>query len=300
MLNPLKTENNVAGTTSHSQTEVEVEYYSLDYKFTGLAVMIHNFEFRDRRLPDFSEEVCKIDVKSFETLKNFNFQVDQVYLNQTKVQIFEIIKKYTEDFDYSDYACIFFCISSHGEQNTIMSTDYNPDDETYSYVEAMDIQEDIIEPFYKVKSLKNKPKIFLFDCCRGYENMTKGMTKGLADGDNNIVNKNKNTNTEKKEFKFADLSNFFFAYATLPNFVSNCSKRRGSFLISAFFEVLDKYGKTDDWDELKRKMTMLLEERYLQVPIFEKSNSKFKLAFVKQLEIKKDQQVIFLFLNPFK
>jgi hypothetical protein len=223
----------------------EREYYSLDYKFTGLAVMIHNYEFTN---PE-NKDVYEKDIKSFEILKKFKFQIDNVYINQEKEQISKIIAKYTSSsFDYSDYACILFCLVSYGGKNTMLSTDEH-------YV---DIQENIIEPLCKVDSLKNKPKIFLCDCFWG--------------------------NT----IKFETLSDFFFVFAAAKNF-ADYSKKYDSYLISTFFEVLDKHGKTEDWDGLQKEVVRLMEKRQYQVPIYI-TNAKCKLAFVKNLG-ENEQQV---------
>jgi hypothetical protein len=238
----------------------ENEYYSLDFKFTGLAVMINNYKFTNERL-NFPDQIAHKDSENFETLKKFNFNTNY-YLNQKKFQIDHLIQYYAS-FDYSDYACLFFCMSSHGKQHTIMSSDCSD----------MDIYEDIIELFNQVESLKNKPKIFIFDCCRGRETMYKG---DVGDVD---INQNKPMRKEK-EWKFADLSNFFFAYSTVINFVSELSLRRGSHFISAFFEVLDAHGNTEDWDELQRKVSKLMNERHKQVPEFV-IRPQLKLAFVK-------------------
>lgn len=261
--NKKPTNENTNFVATNSQIESS-NYYSLDFKYTGLAVMINNFKFsnQDNNFPD---QVVDKDVESFETLKKFNFQTN-VFLNQSKFQIDHLITYYTL-YDYSDYACVFICMSSHGGQHTILSSD----------CVSIEIAEDIIEPFYKVESLKNKPKIFLFDCCRGEE--VQALSK--ADGTNN-----KKKTKIIKEFKFADLSNFFFAYSTVINFISELSIRRGSYFMSAFFEVLDNHGKTDDWDELKRKVVKVMKERFRQIPVFE-SRSEFKLAFVK-MEKKED------------
>jgi hypothetical protein len=251
-----------AATTS----QPENDYYSLDFKYTGLAVMINNFKFTS--FLNFPKSVSDKDIESFGTLKDFNFQIEKVMLNQTKAQITEIIAKYTS-FDYADYACILFCMSSHGEQNKIISSD----------CVGIDIQREIIEPFYKVASLNNKPKIFLFDCCRGNQSVKK--EPGNIDID---IGKDNVDEKKQDEFTFGDeFSNFFFAYATIMNFVATAAKPIGSYLIATFFEVLREHGKTEDWDGLQRKVVKLMRERYIQIPIFS-SNAEYKLAFVKNLE----------------
>jgi hypothetical protein len=263
-----------AATTSQQEND----YYSLDFKYTGLAVMINNFEFTSNRFPNFPKNVSDKDTESFGTLKDFNFQIEEVMLNQTKAQITEIIAKYTS-FDYADYACILFCMSSHGEQNTIISSD----------CVGIDIQTEIIEPFYKVASLENKPKIFLFDCCRGNKSVKKA--PGNSDAD---IGK-ENNDEENNPFELPNLpKNFFILYATIPNYIAGAARKIGSYFIATFFEVLRKHGKTDDWDSLLRKVVKLMEERHIQVPINEKKNAMYKLAFVKKLENQLKQQQVFI------
>lgn len=140
---------------------IKPNYYSLQYKLSGLAVMLNNYKFTNALL-NFPYKVANKDIESFETLKKYNFQMHNVFLNLTKSRIKQLIRFYT-NFDYSDYACFFFCMSSHGGKHTIMSSDCF----------KMDITDDIVEPFYHVDSLLNKPKIFLFDCCRGNEQYQK-------------------------------------------------------------------------------------------------------------------------------
>lgn len=239
------------------------QYYSLDFKFTGLAVMICNFEFTNPS-NNFPLELFKKDIESFQTLKKFNFDT-YYYTNQNSMEIDQLIAKYTS-FDYSDYACLFLCVSSHGSKYSFISSDEL----------SIEINEEIIEPFYDVESLRNKPKIFLFDCCR------------IGSISSRISNKKQN----RKKNKFADFSNYFLAYSTIINFVSKLSTEKGSFFISVFFEVLDNFGKTDDWDELERKMIKLMKDRHDQIPVFER-RSEHKFAFAK-LETNNKQQKILL------
>jgi hypothetical protein len=265
ILPPLTANNKSSNENKSTLVFKENEYYSLDFKFTGIAVMIGNYKFTNEA-NNFPDQIAHKDIENFETLKKFNFNTN-CYLNQNKKLIDYLIARCT-GFDYTDYACLFFCMSSHGSQHTIMSSDCI----------QMDIFKDIIEPFYKVESLKNKPKIFLFDCCRGRETMNKADFGAVRD-DHIDKYQNKPMRNEK-EWKFADFSNFFFAYSTVINFVSELSFRRGSHFMSAFFEVLNNHGKAEDWYELQRKVAKLMDERHKLVPEFV-IRSKFKLAFVK-------------------
>jgi hypothetical protein len=264
-------------TTSHT----ELEYYSLDYEFKGLALILSNYEFTSKRFPNFPKIVSDKDLESFRTLEKFNFQIKEEFLNKTKAEISQIITKYTS-FNYSDYGCLFLCMSSHGGQNTIVSSDGF----------EMDINKDIIKPFYKVESLKDKPKIFLFDCCRGDIKVKKGEASNIE------MNKDNNDDV-KKEIDFADLSNFFFAYSTILDYEALCSYGKGSYLISTFFEVLDKHGKTDDLSSLQTRVARFMQNTHKQIPELTIRAPK-KFAFVKKLENQPQQQVFIFYIIKFK
>lgn len=64
---------NAATTSQHKN-----DYYSLEFKFTGLAVMINNFEFTSDYYPNSPKIVSDKDIESFGTLKDFNFRIEEV------------------------------------------------------------------------------------------------------------------------------------------------------------------------------------------------------------------------------
>jgi hypothetical protein len=263
--NPSKTEY-VGDTTLKEKRE----YYSLDYQYTGLAVMIHNYEFTNPDYLNFPKVAYENDLKSFMTLEKFNFQIHNVYQNQTEAQISQIIEYYTSTFDYSNYATVFFCMSSHGKLHTFISSDSI----------EIDIQTKIIEPFYKVDSLKNKPKIFLLDCCRGNKTINKSYDNNVDNRKNQII-----IESEDIKLKFDNLSDVFKAFATTENFIAGLSSTNGSHLISIFFDVLDKNGKTDEWHDLCIKVGNMMKDKGIgQVPDFRNGCALKYLAFVKKLE----------------
>ena len=69
------------------------------------------------------------------------------------------MKKLTEEIDYTDYNCFMVVIIAHGDKDR---QDHFLDTEDNSYS---------VNQFVKhvcgVESLKEKPKIFLVDICRG-------------------------------------------------------------------------------------------------------------------------------------
>jgi hypothetical protein len=135
------------------------DYYKMDHKGRGYAVIINNYKFDN---PDYFTLVGqKNDAKTYEeTFRILGFKENEIkrFENQTAYEMKEIMKKYSNE-DYIDYDCFICVFLSHGylsfNKEYIMGTD-----------EGVKF-EDLIYYFKKSKSLFEKPKIFFMDVCRG-------------------------------------------------------------------------------------------------------------------------------------
>lgn len=272
-------------------------FYSLDFKYTGLGLMINNYKFNRHNYEkntinsinnhkNSQDEQAENEIASFETLAaNLNFQT-HVNLNQSKLQVKHLIKHYTSSFDFTDYACLLVCFASQGNgQSSILSSDCFP----------IQIYADIVEPFCRVESLRNKPKIFLFDCARGRgdELMVGGggwSKLGIIASQHHQLNKAKkamtsfSSNNTNREFRVRDF--FLGTYSMVSNFGSRRmssligAASKGACFLTTFFEVVENHGKFDDWDELTRKVTKVMNERYRLIPEFQ-NRAELKLTFAK-------------------
>ncbi|KAF4522639.1 hypothetical protein B566_EDAN011038, partial [Ephemera danica] len=96
------------------------------------------------------------DVKGLqEILALFGFIV-KVYSDKTKNTVLEIIKHYATQEDHSEYDCLLVVVLTHGEQGGVL---WAKDHEFYT--------KDVWGPFLDCLTLQNKPKIFVFQACRG-------------------------------------------------------------------------------------------------------------------------------------
>lgn len=135
------------------------DYYKMDHKRRGYAVIINNYKFFN---PDYitlkgQENDAKTYEETFEIL-GFKKNEIEIFENKTAYEMKQIMKKYSNE-DYTDCDCFICVFLSHGylrfNKEYIMGTD-----------EGVKF-EDLIYYFKKSTSLFEKPKIFFMDVCRG-------------------------------------------------------------------------------------------------------------------------------------
>ena len=82
--------------------------------------------------------------------------------DKTAEEIRKIIQTVKDKVNNGEYHSLFFCISSHGERNSIFGADEK----------AINIEEEIINPLHnhKCPGLEGRPKIFFMNACRGSTN----------------------------------------------------------------------------------------------------------------------------------
>jgi len=86
--------------------------------------------------------------------RDLNYKVEtKLELESNEVR--ECIKDYSQK-DYSQISCLIIFIMSHGDKNKVKAADSNN-----IYIE------EFIDPFKENISLKNKPKLFFIQMCRG-------------------------------------------------------------------------------------------------------------------------------------
>jgi hypothetical protein len=258
-------------TMKKSTSGIEFKYYDIDFKYNGLAIMIVIHEFTNPER-NFKPQVYdpELDIQSFKVLQDYNYKL-VIKKNQTKAELLSLISFYTHpNFDYSNYASFFFCITSHGREDKIV---YSSDEE------EIDRNKHIIEPFYNVKELSKKPKFFLFDCCRGAFAM-RVIHKGTMVNKGNIMGV-VDKNIEIKNVY--DTKNFFLGFATVESFTATIDVdwAKRSFFIWSFFDVLKEHDCID-WLDLTVATSNKMEENGCKHPPSFESRSPCKFEFVKK------------------
>ncbi len=158
------------------------EFYKMDHKNRGYAVIINNFRFTISL-----EEGQKQDVINYKKLfKVLGFKEHEikVYENKTIEEMQKIMKKYANEIDYTDCDCFIAVFLSHGKLHHNQQYIYGID-------QSMKFHEHCTDVFKKTKTLIHKPKIFFIDLCRGKQE-EPSYSKSL----DNILTNNKIETTE--------------------------------------------------------------------------------------------------------
>lgn len=101
-------------------------------------------------------EKVQFDMKLMKNaLKGLRFNV-QSFSDLDRMSMLENIIVNIVEADFSDSSCVLFYFSGHGSNGNICGTDWG----------KLNILEQIITPIGLKNTLRGKPKLFLFDCCR--------------------------------------------------------------------------------------------------------------------------------------
>ena len=225
--------------------------YKMDHVFRGKAVIFNNLDFDHADLT--YRRGSKKDADDMEkVLKKLDFDVDK-YVDFTLTQIRNKLRKIAEDRDMNaDSDCLLVVVLSHGGDDDLMAAQ----DEWYS-------DEELWNPFLadNCPSLRNKPKLFFLNACRGNKQ------------DRGAETDNKPEKTTVKRSKLPNHADFLIARSTVPGYVSWRNPTEGSHFIQALCEVLDpeKGAYNDDLLSLLVKAqgfvaTNEMGDRYKQMP----------------------------------
>ena len=198
------------------------DIYSLNFAIPGRVFIFNNRNFTNKasfragsekdvqRLWDLFEEIIHFEVECF--------------IDKTADQLRAHIRKISK-LNYDNVGCVLIFIMSHGTDGKILGTDG----------EEVHLG-DFIDPFKTVISLKDKPKMFFVNACRG-DKMTPAhdyareveMDKDEANHDLYMANK---TPLD------ADI---LLAFSTVANYFSIRDSEDGSWFIQVLCDVIEEF-----------------------------------------------------------
>ncbi|XP_044755352.1 caspase-3-like isoform X2 [Coccinella septempunctata] len=189
--------------------------YQTHSKNRGLALIVNNVKFHEEEL---YRKGAKKDEKDIaDVLKQIGFDVER-FRDVKKTDIQRILKRFTKEPKLSKADICLVVVMSHGTNNKIPG----------GYTELMCVEgekistENIIDYFNESECtrLKNKPKVFIFQCCRNspYENDKVSISK-----------------------KPQDKSNTLIAYSTIPGFSSHRHVEDGTWYIQTICKVFSEH-----------------------------------------------------------
>ena len=225
----------------------ENKVYPINYAAPGTCIIFNNKFFKDKNMERKGSE--KDVMRITQVFQDLNFAVETC-LDKKASEIRKLIRHYA-NLDYTNEHCFICFIMSHGNKGTITSADLN---EIYL--------NEFIDPFKQNKTLKNKPKLFFIQACRGTQEM------------NNLVSDQKDGDANDDDLYDSEASrvpieaDFLFCYSTVEGYYSYRNPESGSWYIQTLCDVITK-----DMDEELSHMLIdvnsLLSKREKMMPTFE-------------------------------
>ncbi|XP_039273151.2 caspase-6-like [Styela clava] len=222
------------GKSKHHNFADKLLKYKMDYPNTserGHVVIINNENFHWTTGMN-SRKGTDADANNLSRLFNkLDFKVG-VYRDQTTTDMMEIVKQMA-DKDHKDYDCFIMVLLSHGDDGKIYGTD--------GLVEI----KKIVDSFRgeSCPSLAGKPKIFLFQACRGTKHEVPIKPSGDTVDSADVVDSKKQNETVVDAAVKATIpsgSDFLFCYSVAEGFYSHRDTLYGSWYVQAFVEVFEE------------------------------------------------------------
>ncbi|KAF7994576.1 hypothetical protein HCN44_004048 [Aphidius gifuensis] len=180
--------------------------------------------------------------------------------NLTGDQIHDEIRTFSQNPDLNYVDSCFVIISGHGSRNKYVEESYISGIDSHVNNRNGNVYwSEIISYFShdKCEALRNKPKVFIFQSCRGQEEQM--IVKGINNDENIQSINDRNCFHDESELIF-DSDNYrdiLIASATIPNFVSYRDGVTGSWFITTICYVFMKYANTYHI----RKLFILIDNR---------------------------------------
>ncbi|XP_015189287.1 PREDICTED: caspase-2-like [Polistes dominula] len=225
-----------------------IKCYQMTSNPRGLVLIITNIDYKsDLEKPRTSAIHDQINL--FHLFHQMGFSIEK-HCDLTGQEIKDCVKSFSkrEELQYVD-SC-FIIVSSHGSGPGRKGEEYCTEikgvDDDYmdhmSHEHTKVFCSDIIECFTSTACpyLAGKPKVFIFQLCRGTKTQTttirKTMPKRVTDSSQYYVPKNNSDSSSKNEGT-RNYSDMLIAYATLPGHVAFRNAVTGSWFILIFCEV---------------------------------------------------------------
>jgi hypothetical protein len=206
------------------------EIYSHDYDFSGRVCIFNNKFFKkDKNKRHGSES----DVERLSALfDELNYDVIS-YIDKTAEQMRKSIRE-MKKYDYKNVGSLLVFIMSHGVDGKILASD---EQEIYLT--------DFINPFKNVQSLKNKPKLFFVNACRG---------EGYVPIHDRVASDNQTSRDLHEAAKTPIEADFLFAYSTVANYYSIRHLTGGSWFIQILCDMIEQYKSTLDLSRILNRV----------------------------------------------
>ncbi|XP_072533194.1 caspase-6-like [Salminus brasiliensis] len=241
---------------SKEESPYQPEEYKMDYKRRGMALIFNQESFYWKLLLRERRGTSADKANLTERFKELGFEVES-YDDSEEKDMMDKIRQAAEA-DHSDADCFVCVFLSHGNEGQI-----------YAHDKPVNIKE-MIALFRgdKCKSLVGKPKIFIFQACRG--EIEEDAVTGMAGDDDE-------TSIEMEEeaamiYTLPAGSDFLMCYSVTEGFAAFRHPTLGSIYIQDLCETLKHQGSSLEFTELLTLVNLKVSRRNLcdkkQMPCF--------------------------------
>jgi hypothetical protein len=186
-----------------------------------LFIIINNENFQPQ-ISKAERKGSNVDAQNLrEDFERFGFAV-HLYHNLTKDEMLQRMIKASEA-DHTNFDCFGVAVLTHGNEGEL----YGVDD-----VISVDL---FVSPIRRCHTLAGKPKLFIFQACRG-EEFDDGMEVSDAVGESPQL-------TQRIPIE----ADFLYAYSTTPGYYSWRNPWNGSWFVQALHKMLEQHGTELDF-----------------------------------------------------
>lgn len=196
--------------------------YRMNHRTRGQMIIINNKEFDDLEDREGTDEDGKNLKAAFEKL---GFTVKE-FMDRTADEMLQLMDDAARE-NHTDRDCFAVAVLSHGNDGILKGTD-----------SKSIVIEDFIEPIKSCRTLVGKPKIFIFQACRGSKRDSGMKAVGGS------------TESRPPVQLIPAEADFLYAYSTVQGYVSRRNSARGSWFVHALHKMIKKHGVNLDFVSL--------------------------------------------------
>ncbi len=217
--------------------------YNMDHEKRGVALVINIRKYDDPN--PYKLEERKWSVKDYEnlqhTFKYLEFDV-RPYENLTAKEIRDKIQKIADE-DHTNSDCFLCVVMSHGNEKEML---YSSENQQISF-------DEIMAPIKQCPTLFDKPKLFIFQACRGKSEMVNQQDSGESTSKSNdptdhasnnsttSTTHSSNPNNDKKRTFIKFEADLLVYYATKKHYAAFSNKtHEGTKFIESVCEVFNE------------------------------------------------------------
>jgi chaperonin cofactor prefoldin len=236
------------------------DIYSQDFDIPGRVCIFNNKYFKKEINKRHGSES---DVERLSALFD-ELKYDVItYIDKTAEEMRKSIRDMVK-YDYKNVGSLLVFIMSHGVEGKILATN---EEEIYLT--------DFINPFKNVQSLKNKPKLFFVNACRG---------KGYVPIHDGVASDEQTSSDLHEAAKTPIDADFLFAYSTVANYYSIRNLTDGSWFIQILCDTIERFKSTKDIGQILVKVNNGVADKEAR----DKNNQLVKMMSTFTSQLKKE------------